>query len=88
MAGAPSPPPSGSEYRVYQARITRAGEVYSNPAKKTMLAGTPGAGLPSSVIIRGYPPDTPSGSYRDEDTATVEVSMVESSKLVELEKQP
>ena len=41
--------------------------------------------LPSSGAT---PPIPPLGSYRDEDTATVEVGMVESSKLVELEKQP
>ena len=56
------PAPREQEYLVYQARNTAAQEWTAGHAKKTMLAGTPGAGLFQSIVtIRGYAPDTPYG---------------------------
>ena len=48
------------ECPVSQARINLASKLDRKPAKKTMLSGTPGAGLSQSIVtIRGYAPDTP-----------------------------
>ena len=81
------PAPREQEYLVYQARNTAAQEWTAGHAKKTMLAGTPGAGLFQSIVtIRGYAP-IPLWSYCHVHAAAVEVRRVEGPNVVELEEQ-